>query len=247
MRILVCSTPRSRSTIMNEYLVKKYGCHNYYEKLNYPHELASSVHPNFLKKKTRHDLFTKRLKDQISEIFEHDSIVCKLWGTMFTYSDFYKPFWNGPITRIFPIDTTTIDYKRLTIISEISSLIPFHKFDKIYYLQRNVYDVASSWVYHVLKANDIEYVFKHQYKLIVSRAVLDVLLLEKIHKYLHSQKIQVTELSFEEIPEYISEFEYKKKPNNINYNQVIANYEQLIECVDQCIYDYKFIENIEFT
>jgi len=249
MRILVCSTPRSRSTIFNEYLVKKYDCHNHHEKLNFPHESSSSIHPNFFIKKSRKEFYIKKWHDQINEIFSHQAVVAKLWGTMLTYTNNYKPFICGPLSRTFPLSKADyeLDYDQQFIFQEISKLIPFDRFDKIYYLQRDIYDVASSWFYHAMKANDMEYKFKYDCKTIICRAVLDVLLLEKLKKFLTTTNRNIIELSFDEIPDHIKEFTYRKQPNNINYSTAIGNHDQLIDCVNECIQDYRHIDDLEFS
>lgn len=224
MRILLCSTPRSRSSVMIDYLVKKHNVYNFSEKLIYARERTNTINDTFLINQTLEQFYEKCFASQISELFKHDKVVAKLWGTMLTFNK----------------KDSQITY------TNISKIIPFDKFDKIYCLPRNVYDVASSWFYFQIKTTDRATEFTEKDKPIIYKAVLDVLLLDKIKNYMDEKKYPYDFLSYDQVADYVAGYDYIRKPTNINYQTHILNYEKLIQCVDECLLELSYLDSKKF-
>ncbi len=224
MKILVCSTPRSRSSILIDYLIKEHKLHNFSEKLILAHGLSTKIDDRLLKNQSREQYYEKIFKSQISLLLSHTDIVAKLWGTMLSYD-------------------SSNDYKFYT---KISNLVPFEQFDKIYYLERNIYDVAASWFYK----ENIDKIFigsNQNCKSIIAKAVIDVLTLDKLKDFFDTKSYSYINLPYDEIPNIIKDHSFERKPNNIDYKSAIVNYSKLIECVDAFVYQFSYIKKLNFS
>lgn len=223
MKILICSTPRSRSSIFIDYLIKEHNLYNFSEKLHLSHELASQVNINLLKKQSRQEYFQKTFDSQMSTLLSYDNVVAKLWGTMLYYND----------------------NQNLVFHTAISKIIPFDRFDTIYCIERDIYDVAASWFYKS-SGQQKSITFDYSYKPLVYKAVIDVLVLERIIDFLKRKNHDYISLSYNDISNIISKYKFDRKPNNVIYQESILNYDDLIECIDQCKKELLFVRDLKF-
>lgn len=222
MRIGLISRGRTCSTAILQSLIKKYG------NLINNHEIYSSVTRNLphdyyeltkLSSGTcgRIDRFKNKMIQFTNKLWLDEHFICKIWPSMF-------------IARPHKILDPFADTKE-KIIFDITTYIKIKEYDKLYFLDRDLYKSATSWTYS-MKSMIWK---KHPYPPTITLEskdydtakfyILEYCLQHKMKTFLIENNIPFTDIGTNPKP-YIDPTVTIQKSNN-DYRQLITNYDEL--------------------
>lgn len=273
MNILIIGKPRARTSYLGkclssnyklEYLSEPYDPSAYmnifYQRLKL---LKSKNYENVL-----YDKQTEWLKGVTKSIFGTDNFVAKLFPRHITVDtsslENYK-FWDKPDSRYDSIpDPSSYKFKIITNLSEILQL---KKFDKLYFIERNLIDSPISFAYSLRinqfgfsDNNKINEVKKKYSKItlterdipFINYLVFEHVLLLKIKKFIESN-YACTFLTYDNVVNHINSnlnehLDIDLIDPNFNYKEIITNYSEIEKHIHQ-VYDifYPKLDDVNFT
>lgn len=191
------------------------------------------------KNKAKLDFFKSEIKKLTLEVFDRPNTVIKLFPRYMIYHD--RPYVENHTKSVLPNNLDD-----LLIIKEIEEYFQISKFNKIYYLDRDVTDAVASYCYGI-------FIKKFQFKTVeevtyynkickpvaidltspwIDFCIFEYMLQNQIKLYLDKNKLEYTLLSYDEIPKHCDLYYSGTQENNykypeFNYKKIIANYTEL--------------------
>lgn len=229
MKILILCRPRTRSTLLIDSVAKHFEITDEDENLKRTYGKFHSIllNPKFYD--TFFNEFQKSFKNHVQELFVKNNFVVKLYPRMLTFS---------------PHVINNIKEYNLTCMSNLTYFANIRKFDKIYYLDRNIVDSVCSWAFsnHINNFN-----FRNERNLadyqsinisidIEKDAFLKFYIFEacilKLYKtFLEKNNINFIDLTYDNVVDYTKlnfpNVVNKTIHSNFDYSKIITNYYDL--------------------
>lgn len=246
MNILLVSRPRTRSTLLINALTQFYNLENKDESYKFCHGKLS----NLTIDNSRFEIFSNCIKVSTEENFKQNNFAIKLFPRMLIPNSY---------------EIQLLDFFNLRFINNLSYFTNIRKYDKVYFLTRDIVDSVCSWAYSNYIGtfnfydNETLQLKKQQIKPIeinlLNDSSLKFYILEcAIQNHLNiflEQNIEYTILNYNDIPDYVKTnligYSSKTLDAQLSYCELIRNYseieKQIIEYYDLC---YNKIKNICF-
>lgn len=231
MRIGLISRGRTYSTAIGQSLAHMYNLKNLSENYLTVHEI---IRKNFNKSDTKEpvlNLFKEKFLNYTNNLFTNENFVCKLWPNMLMFIDYHSV---NSLENNFEKIISTIEK---SIIFEISKYWQLQKYDKLFFLDRNLKISTVSWVY--IKKIKRSHLYKNsknkllpEIKLenyefnLARRYILDYCIQQRIKDFLIKQKLPFIEIH-ENHKKYINQNVTTTLENNTDYNSLISNYNDI--------------------
>lgn len=252
MKILIIGPHRSRSTYLQEIISSNYNIINIGE--NWKFVSGNFHYYSTLNKtinNTHFDIFQQKFKFNVEKDFKND-FVSKLFPRMLIFAP-------NLIT-----DLSSYNYK---IITNLTYYLNIKKFDKIYFLERNLVDGCCSWIYgHKIdqfifrnintlqeKINLNSSIFiDYQNNPILKFYIFECALVEHLNHFLIREKIKFIKLNYDDIPVYVANNFSKVKSNTLetkfDYSTLITNYNDVEKFVSKFYLEcLEHVKQIKFT
>lgn len=241
MKILVLCTPRTRSTVLLDTLSKHYKLENKGETLHFSIGKVQNTVKNPNLNEAYYNHFLTIFKKDVEINFQQNNFIAKLFPNMLVYSDHL-------------LDDPNI--YNVQMITNLKYYLNIHKYNKIFYLNRNITDTICSWYFadltNYFNFKSFETLqeqlskttkFSIELNSDLKFFIYECSLLYQIKKYLINNKIEFTYLDFQDIPNFLSTNYPNVEPttidSKIDYSQLVLNYKELDEkCqkfYNQCI------------
>lgn len=247
MKVLIVCRPRTRSTLLIDALSKY---HNLEDKDENYKFCFGKVHFGIVNDDMYYNLFMGYIKTATQNNFKQDNFAIKLYPRMMTFSQH----------KINNLD----DYQ-LKIIPNLTYFTNIRKYDKVYFLTRNLIDSICSWAY----GNHINYYNFRDHETLISKTstvpnltidldndpelkfyILESAILDVWKKFLDDH-ISHTTLDYYDLPNYVSNtypnIVNKTIDSKLDYTKIITNYHDLEEKINNyyqlC---YEKVKNIPF-
>lgn len=245
MRIMVISRHRTRSSFLTNALSRFYGLTDKAQVMDRPLGRITNLNRTF-DQDLYYQVFLKNFKSCMETQFGHNNFSMKLFPSMLILSD----------SNIIDLS----QYK-LKIIQNLTYYANIKKFDKIFFLDRDIVQsyMSYAYAYSVSKWN-----VENTLSLTNEPIMIDInhphfkfylycsALQSKILEYLNENDISYTNLNYDEAVSYVSENLKIEKTRTIDmhndYKNLIINHDDLIPQIQQFYYecmksikDFKFI------
>lgn len=251
MSICIVSMKRTRSSILSASIAEFYGSKNYFGMYDaVTPNLKTQIYFNKLPKNqlmdAKFDYFKQYIKNLTNTILSDKNSVVKLFPRYFIYHD--RPSVEAHDKQVLPDN-----FDDLLMITDIEEYFQLSKFNKIYYLERNVTDTVCSYSYaihlnkfHFFNQYELDYHKKHKSSICIDLnskwldfCIFEYMLLTHLKKYMDNKNIKYHILNFENIPAYCEQHYSGTKKNvldsKFNYKNLIENYTQVEEYVKEFI------------
>lgn len=237
MKILILSRYRTRSTYLIDSLCKLYNLENLGESyfslnrnVSYQHMAQNSI---FLKSASRNwDLYQKDFYNQTIYNLQKDKFAIKLFSKMISSH---------------PLFLKEKDIGYIKLFSHFSKICQIDGYSKIYFLDRNFEQSILSFLYSMHKGKSLY----HKEDELVSQQIsiaqneldglnsyiLDIVVQEKILKFLNDHTISYTYLDYINVPNEIKNIGFdcqsKTLDANFKYENLILNYKEVLNYSSQ--------------
>lgn len=232
MKLLILGRGRTCSTAIGNSLAHKYN-------LKFLGESYFSVHENLLKYykmrpnctfATKFNDFTKKIENHTKFLFSHEKMMCKIFPSVLIY----------PPSASFESETFD-DLKRRYIFD--LNILNLKGYDQIYFLDRDFYTSAISWVYsnkskmyHRQKTNSQKYpvITIESSDFAVARFyIIEYLLQQKIKTYLFENNLPTIFIDETNSNEYINKSYLHTTTTDRNYDNLIKNVDEFKNFIDK--------------
>ena len=226
MKICILSRARTRSSIFCSSIQKYYQCKNLGELYFYDKKILDHTQENF----------EKNIINSTEKFISNDNFVIKLWPKYLIYTK----------DRAAPHDLSD-----LYIVSNLEKCFFLSRYDKIYYITRNIVDSVCSYYFAIYRQ---QWMFSNEKQILDAKSkkltfnfhgsqywlyfyLYETLLQEQILKYLQNNNLPFCEVDYEDIPKYCSETYYDTNKadlridSKINYKEIFTNYFEVEEYV----------------
>lgn len=246
MKILVICRPRTRSTFLINALSSFYNLENKDENYKFCHKKFN----HNLVDNNRFTLFQNCIKLTTQNYFKEDNFIIKLFPRMLTISNY---------------EIDSVDEYNFKHINDLSYFTNINKYDKVYFLSRNLVDSVCSWAYgnfinhfNFYNIKDFQETLSMNLSLeidlnndpILKFYIFEAVILDCWKSFL-DRNINFTTLDYSDIPEYVTNnlgnIVHTTIETKFDYKNLISNYGSL-ETEIQNYYDicYNKVKNILF-
>lgn len=234
MKTLIIARPRTRSNLLIH-------AHSEFHNLVDKHEIYTLGTGKIIESNTKninfkHSLFESQVKKITEENFKQDNFVIKLFPRMVILGNHH---------------IENLDSYEHRIIDNLSYFYNIQKYDKIYFLNRNIIDSVCSYMFglHVQSfiSTDTSLYDYNESVIIDIDDRLNFYLYEyaiqsRIKDFIERKNLSCTILDYQDIPQYVG-FTYPNIKNKtidskIDYKKIITNYNEVCDYISQTYKTY---------
>jgi len=234
MNVLVICRLRTRSTYFLKTICDYYDLHNYNEDyFTLPSSYSCALQYN----NAHNSIFDKRNQEKWKKYIQKFEDRTNYY---FSQSNFGIKLFSKMISS-HPLFLYHDKFQDIKMIPNIEKICMFESYDNIYFLDRDLFDSVSSYVYSLQVGKSIYYKndkgkvvsFTENLYPNVNSYILDYLIQQKIKKILYSNNIPCTYLDYHEIPDFLLDYKSTQSKNltkdtKYDYKYLIQNYDELI-------------------
>lgn len=255
MKICNIGHARSRSSLINRWLANYFSLQNLDEEYKFIKQSVYSNNTNNINESLKQK-YQKKIKNKTESIFLNQKFIIKIWPRFLNFS-LYCQNYNCYLSDII-LNFNLSGYDKIIVTKRnpVSSVCSLWLAKKYGYNYLNLELERPTIDYYLNRKNNIHTLPNFYNDKEIRSFIVEILLIDKISKYLDCNNIKYDYLDYEEIPAYLQQYNLDNCeqlyelpiPSNINYSSTIKNFKDVEETIQKIIEEEsKKINNFELN